>query len=410
VVSQVVSVEVKKTASVHVETDISDQSYIPGDLAQSMTFEVTNNGNIQDTFEMSLNLPQGMNAQFTNLVDGSKTVPINSGASYNVTVEFSFVEGTSGNLQMVIVAKSIFDTTVIATGGSIYSVGSTNELLKILPSQLVIIDDFEDEVTLEVTVRNQYSTSQSVSMDISSGNSSSWFQSRIDSNDRQFVLGTGDDSIRVITITFQVTESTLMTLDQPTFDSEITLWARSDTVSDAAQSEIQVQLRKIIIETNDDQGSSFDLTGAAMWFGFVLVMVAGIVIAIRILKNVEDEDDEYANWGQEGYQDSITATYQSVISAPTVPSGPPATVPSSMPPQSAPPASVPSSMPPQSAPPASVPSSMPPQSAPPAQSATSAPSQPSGPPLPATGLPAGWTMEQWGAYGAQWLEQNDQIQ
>ncbi|MDG1549887.1 MAG: hypothetical protein P8Q94_07555 [Candidatus Poseidoniaceae archaeon] len=396
VVSQVVSVEVKKTASVHVETDISDQSYIPGDLAQSMTFEVTNNGNIQDTFEMSLNLPQGMNAQFTNLVDGSKTVPINSGASYNVTVEFSFVEGTSGNLQMVIVAKSMFDATVIATGGSTYSVGSTNELLKILPSQLVIIDDFEDEVTLEVTVRNQYSTSQSVSMDISSGNSSSWFQSRIDSNDRQFVLGTGDDSIRVITITFQVTESTLMTLDQPTFDSEITLWARSDTVSDAAQSEIQVQLRKIIIETNDDQGSSFDLTGAAMWFGFVLVMVAGIVIAIRILKNVEDEDDEYANWGQEGYQDSITATYQSVLSAPTVPSGPPATVPSSMPPQSAPPASVPSSMPPQSAPPT--------------QSATSAPSQPSGPPLPATGLPAGWTMEQWGAYGAQWLEQNDQIQ
>jgi hypothetical protein len=55
---------------------------------------------------------------------------------------------------MVIVAKSMFDTTVIATGGSTYSVGSTNELLKILPSQLVIIDDFEDEVILEVIVRN----------------------------------------------------------------------------------------------------------------------------------------------------------------------------------------------------------------------------------------------------------------
>ena len=391
-VSEVVSIEVKKTASVHVETDISDQSYIPGDLAQSMTFEVTNNGNIQDSFEMSLNLPQGMNAQFTNLVDGSKTVPINSGASYNVTVEFSFVEGTSGNLQMVIIAKSVYDETVIASGGSTYSVGSTNELLKILPSQLVIIDNFEDEVTLEVTVRNQYSTAQSVSMDISSGNSSSWFQSRIDSSDRQFVLGTGDDSIRVITITFQVTESTLMTLEQPTFDTEITLWARSDTVSDAAKSEIQVQLRKIIIETNDDQGSSFDFAGAAMWGGFVLVMVAGVLITVRILKNGEEEDDEYANWGQEGYQDSITATYKSVISAPTVPSGPPATVPSTMPPQS----------------PTTVPSSMPPQSAAPEQTTPSAPVQPSAPPLPATGLPTGWTMEQWGAYGAQWLEQNEQ--
>ena len=64
-VNEVIPVEIRKTASVHVETDISDQSYIPGDIAQSMTFEVTNNGNIADTFDMSLNLPQGMNAQFT---------------------------------------------------------------------------------------------------------------------------------------------------------------------------------------------------------------------------------------------------------------------------------------------------------------------------------------------------------
>ena len=71
-----------------------------------MTFEVTNNGNIPDTFEMSLNLPQGMNAQFTNLVDGQFTPVIDSGASYNVTVEFSFDSGISGNLQMVIIGKS----------------------------------------------------------------------------------------------------------------------------------------------------------------------------------------------------------------------------------------------------------------------------------------------------------------
>jgi hypothetical protein len=30
----------------------------------------------------------------------------------------------------------------------------------------------------------------------------------------------------------------------------------------------------------------------------------------------------------------------------------------------------------------------------------------SGPPLPAGGLPAGWSMEQWGHYGEQWLSQN----
>ncbi|GIQ97629.1 MAG: hypothetical protein CM15mP3_06630 [Candidatus Poseidoniales archaeon] len=391
--NEVIPVEIRKTASVHVETDISDQSYIPGDIAQSMKFEVTNNGNIADTFDMSLNLPQGMNAQFTNLVDGQFTPIIDSGASYNVTVEFSFDTGISGNLQMVIIGKSVYDSTVIATGGSTYSVGSSNQWLKILPSQQVIIDNFEDEVVLEVTVRNQYSTAQSVSMDIDYGNSSSWYKSRIDSSDRQFVLGTGDDSVRVVTIRFEVTEDTLMTLENPIFDSEIILWARSDTVSDAAQSNIQVQLRKIIVDTGEDTSGGFDFVGAATWLGFIVIIVGGIVITVRILRSVEEEEDEYANWGQDGYQDSLTSTYQSVISAPTVPSGPPASVPASMPPQMpAEPVTAPSVAP---APMQEV------------VQPTEAPVQ-TGPPLPETGLPAGWTMEQWNAYGEMWLSQNQQ--
>ena len=392
-VNEVIPVEIRKTASVHVETDISDQSYIPGDIAQSMTFEVTNNGNIADTFDMSLNLPQGMNAQFTNLVDGQFTPIIDSGASYNVTVEFSFDTGISGNLQMVIIGKSVYDSTVIATGGSTYSVGSSNQWLKILPSQQVIIDNFEDEVVLEVTVRNQYSTAQSVSMDIDYGNSSSWYKSRIDSSDRQFVLGTGDDSVRVVTIRFEVTEDTLMTLENPIFDSEIILWARSDTVSDAAQSNIQVQLRKIIVDTGEDTSGGFDFVGAATWLGFIVIIVGGVVITVRILRSVEEEEDEYANWGQDGYQDSLTSTYQSVISAPTVPSGPPASVPASMPPQMpAEPVTAPAVAP------APVQEVVQP---------TEAPVQ-TGPPLPETGLPAGWTMEQWNAYGEMWLSQNQQ--
>jgi hypothetical protein len=28
-----------------------------------------------------------------------------------------------------------------------------------------------------------------------------------------------------------------------------------------------------------------------------------------------------------------------------------------------------------------------------------------GPPVPASGLPQGWSMDQWNAYGHQWLEQ-----
>ena len=111
------------------------------------------------------------------------------------------------------------------------------------------------------------------------------------------------------------------------------------------------------------------------------------MVTIRI-RNVEEDDDEYANWGQDGYQDSLTSTYQSVISAPTVPSGPPASVPASMPPQS----------PELEVTPKSVPeiNNQPPVAA------------SSGPPLPDSGLPEGWTMEQWNAYGEMWLSQNQQ--
>ena len=104
--------------------------------------------------------------------------------------------------------------------------------------------------------------------------------------------------------------------------------------------------------------------------------------------DVEEDDDEYANWGQDGYQDSLTSTYQSVISAPTVPAGPPATVPSTMPPQTT---EVVATVEPT------------PESVPTVQPETT-----SGPPVPESGLPAGWTIEQWNAYGEMWLSQNQQ--
>ena len=33
-----------------------------------------------------------------------------------------------------------------------------------------------------------------------------------------------------------------------------------------------------------------------------------------------------------------------------------------------------------------------------------APALATGPPIPESGLPDGWTMEQWGYYGQQWLD------
>ena len=150
---------------------------------------------------------------------------------------------------------------------------------------------WEDEVELVVEVRNQYSTAQSIVMDISDGESKNWLKSRISSSDLQFVLGV--EEVREVVITFEVTETTLMNLQNETFMTEITLWARSETVSDAAQSTIQIQLRKVSVESDDSAESSFDVTGALTWVAFIVVMLVGIVVLVRILKNTGEEEDDY---------------------------------------------------------------------------------------------------------------------
>lgn len=378
-ITYTIQVDILDTASVFVETRESEESYIPGDLARTMTFEVRNDGNLDDTFTMSMDIPEGMNAEFTNLVEQDKTPVIPSGASYNVSVEFSFITGTSGTLDLDITATSQFDTSVTSSGGSSYLVGSQNEWVKILPSPQVTIDTWEDEVELVVEVRNQYSTAQSIVMDISDGESKNWLKSRISSSDLQFVLGV--EEVREVVITFEVTETTLMNLQNETFMTEITLWARSETVSDAAQSTIQIQLRKVSVESDDSAESSFDVTGALTWVAFIVVMLVGIVVLVRILKNTGEEEDDYSGWGDDGYQDSISATYGAVKSAPTIPTSSPPAV------------SVPSVAPPVAPAPAVTPTPVQPQT-------------PAGPPLPASGLPQGWSMDQWNAYGNQWLEQN----
>ena len=118
-----------------------------------------------------------------------------------------------------------------------------------------------------------------------------------------------------------------MNLDEATFDTQITIFAQSQSESDVAQSVIDVQLRKLITETEDETSSSFDVAGIATWIGFIGIILAGVLVLLKILKNTGEEEDDYGGWGDE-YQDSLTATYQSVVAAPTVPSGPPTSVPS----------------------------------------------------------------------------------
>ena len=377
-----ISVEILDTAAVDVSDEDADQSYIPGDPAQTMAFEVRNDGNSADRFTMSANIPEGMVIEFTNLFDGN-TPEIETGASYNVTVRFSFESGTSGQLTLDIIATSVNDALISAQGSATYLVGSQN-WLKILPAAPLTIDEAEpaDEWSMTVKVRNQYTTAQSVTIDLDNGESSAYVQTRIGSNDRSFVLAVEEE--REVTVYFEVSETTLLNLGSDSFSTNLTLWARSETVSDAASSTLQVVLIK---QSNDVEGAGgaddgLPIGSILMWVGFIAVMGVGVFVIVNILRT-EEEEDEYGGWGEEGYENSLEATYGSVASAPTVPV----------------PGTLPSSPPPAAPAPAMAPAPAAPSPAAPAAAAKT-------PPLPAAGLPEGWTMDQWEVYGQMWLEQN----
>ncbi|HJM55250.1 MAG TPA: hypothetical protein QGI72_03275, partial [Poseidonia sp.] len=375
-----ISVEILETAATHVSDEDTGQSYIPGDPAQTMAFEVRNDGNIADRFNMSLNIPAGMQAEFTNLVNG-QTDEIPIGSSFNVTVTFSFLAGAEGQLTLGVVATSVSDSEVSATGQATYLVGSQN-WLKIYTIQPISINE-EGEYEVIVRVKNQYTTAQVVVIELDDSETKSWFQTSVARTDRDFSLQLNEE--REVTLTLDVSETTLKNLNSDVLVSNLTIWARSETVSDAAHGTLEVTLIKQNSGGKDSAegaGSSFPIEEIALWGVFLLIIVGGVVVLLSIVRSDEEDDDEYKNWGEDGYEDSLAANYGSVASAPTVPI-----------------AGAPSPEPiPAGAPPTPEPSEH-----------LDAPADDGMPPLPAGGLPSGWTMEQWKHYGQQWLEQNGQV-
>ena len=359
-----INVDVTDTSAVFVSDEDADQSYIPGSEAQSMRFEVRNDGNQDDRFAMSMELPEGMNAEFVQLVDGDLTPILEPGASYNVTVRFSFDEGTNGQLILKVIATSVNDPTVSSNGKCTYRVGSQN-WLRIISTESTIIDE-AGEYEVIVTVRNQYNDGQSVTMDLDQGETNRWYSASVSANDRDFWLEV--EGNREVSIKFVVQSSSLENLDQDFIETTVTVWAISNSVEDAASLELPVTLKRTSTDADaaSSDGGSIDWVGIGIWVvgGAIIIALLGVLLVVL---NSEEEEEEQS-WTGDGYEDNLTATYGAVAAAPNVGSME-----------------------------KSVPSVSPP---------TPEPAVQSGPPVPPEGLPEGWTMEQWNHYGQQWLDNN----
>jgi len=363
-----INVDVIDTAAVSVSDEDADQSYIPGGTAQSMRFEVRNDGNEADRFTMSLDVPEGMNANFGQLVDGNTTPMLEPGASYNATVTFTFDANASGQLVLKVIATSVNDPTISSNGKCTYRVGSQN-WLRIISTESTIIDE-SGTYEVVVRVRNQYTEGQSVSMTWDQGDTNRWYKASVKSTDRDFWLELEGE--REVTIIFEVQSSSLKNLEEDFIETQVTIWAISNTVEDAASLELPVTLKKS--SGNDDtaasdDGSSADWVGIGIWVVGSALIISLIGALLIVLNGGEEEEEE--DWSEDGYENNLSATYGAVAAAPTIGAmdyhKPVPEIDST----------------PEIAPPVEV---------------------PAGPPVPAAGLPEGWTMEQWGHYGQQWLD------
>ena len=369
-----ISLEILDTAAVAVLDEDADQSYIPGDPPQFMEFEIRNDGNKADRFSMSLVVPDGM------IADVSEVSPwLVPGETWKATVTFSFVPGTEGQLQLGVTATSQNDPSISATGNALYRVGSQNWLR--IPSVIPLeIDTADADHVMELTVRNQYTTAQAVAMELDDGDAGDYMQVRINSQDRNFVLQVGEE--RKVTVELIISETTLDNLDEDRKTVNFTVWARSETVSDAADAQMTVTMvRTAPVDTTGDEAEG---SGSAVRNVIMILLTAGVVVigalaVMRIIGGIEE--DAIDDWADDGYEDSLQATYAGVKSAPVIPT-------------EAPPAGAPPAAPAPAAP------------APAAAEAPAPAPAPAAPPVPAEGLPEGWSMEQWQTYGQMWLEQN----
>ena len=375
-----INVEILDTAAVGVSDESSDQSFLPGSMdTTDRSFEITNYGNSEDRFTITLDIPEGMVAELIDPVPigGVATTPvIQTGESWEAKVRFRFLTGADGSRTLGLTATSVNDPTISDTGEATYLVGRQGTI-DLTPPAAIPIDEPNLIYTMDIEVKNKLNPlvypSQTISMDKVDGEWSSYISVRIDNSDRSFSLES--DMSRIVTVEVQVGEATLINLPSDTLTVNFTVYATSLTVADSPTAKLTVVLQKQSADSGDGDDASSEGDGQlvrniVLWSGFLIVVGVLGFITFKILTTI-DKEDELDDWDDMMYQDSLTATYGAVAAAPTVP---------------------------MSAPPSPEPTAVP-DAAPPDM-----PAPATGPPLPPEGLPDGWTMDQWEHYGQQYLD------
>ena len=386
------TITVQDTRKVEVESrDLREQSYRGGQQIESITFQINNTGNIEDQYVIELDIPVGMDAYVESTgMDGEKTPLIQPGASFNVTVSFTFDTLAEGDFSLGVTAKSSVNENVQFTGNAKFIVGNLGWIKLLLSSDdldidldseepgkiyvLTVNDDGDYDLTLQIF--NKHFTEQEIRIDFDDKVSASYFGIQVDEYTSAFNIRDNDNEN--IALKLEVPRTTLLSLPTETYMVNLTIWVESDL--DVAPLILRVDLVRESLNQESSEETSGDLAGVIINGLSILVLVGilgGLLFVLWREFSKEDEDVSY------NYDSGITSNVgedgRSVPSANTLLGDDESYQPSKIVPE------------------------LPPESI---MIEAQAPLDAlNGPPLPESGLPEGWTMEQWQHYGEQWLNQ-----
>ena len=389
------TLEVPSTYIVEVEEkDLSGQSFSAGTEPRTMNFEIFNHGNELDAFDIDLTMDVGVIAQITSGAIDGRTTYIDPQTSTNVTISYSFTDGTEGMRELVVTATSVESGNAVSSSGSAdFQVGTLGwirlEALDLTNGAGESIESISESGTHRIMfeVLNQHpSDPQEIRLSVSTDDEAVWNLKsiRVSSSDQQFELSPGDK--RNVFVEVEVTEQNLVSLDEETMVFTVTL--KVEATDDNTQISKDFSAERYVPSGSGDSSKDLSalLKNVAIWGFSSILIIALLVVLAKIVMSTE-HDDEISSLG--GYESNL-----GLPEAPTIPDAP--TLPSAD--------TTANSMyggtqelfaqPVMQTPPPPV--EEPPAPAPVADVQT-------GPQLPESGLPEGWTMEQWTHYGAEYL-------
>ena len=232
-----------------------------------------------------------------------------------MTVSYSFDSGTFGERTVSMEASSDVaaqrNVVVSDSGAAVFDVGSVG-WLQIFPEQALTTITEEGSYELLFSIRNLHpSYEQLVRVDIDRQSDLFFnvFDARVETGDRDFVLGS--DELRVVKVTVIINEANLRNLEENSMDFDLTLLVDTDIDKTSSGTPLRMIKSNPVQQGPDVEEIGLTVGNYAVIAAGLLGALAILFTAFRVFRGASGPMEEYTNFDSGDYssylpiQDSV---------------------------------------------------------------------------------------------------------